>query len=153
MPNRTIQKGDEIMIFYQGKSIAFATSHTLSLSTNMVDIASKDHGDYGASYPGKRTWEIQTSNLYTEDQVDLLFGLWQNGTQVDIIWGKASDYTSAGIADGLSEDDASSYAAPTTNYLTGKAIISSLNLTAQTGENATFDATFTGVGKIEKKTA
>ena len=35
-------KGGDLMLFVNGKSIAFATSHTLSISTDTVDTSNKD---------------------------------------------------------------------------------------------------------------
>ena len=56
----TIVKGDELMLFYQGKSIALATAHTLTLTGNTIDVSSKDHGYWGASEVGNLTWEVST---------------------------------------------------------------------------------------------
>ena len=63
---KNITKGDQLMLFVAGKSIAFATAHTLTLTTNTTDIASKDHGIYGAKDVSTITWEITTENLFAE---------------------------------------------------------------------------------------
>ena len=61
-----IIKGDELMLFNGEHSIAYATSHTLTISGNAIDISSKDHGFWGASEVGNITWEITSENLWTE---------------------------------------------------------------------------------------
>lgn len=69
-----IIKGDDLMLFNEeGKSIAFATSHTLSISADAVDTSSKDHGIWGANEVNKITWEITSENLYTSAAYDELF--------------------------------------------------------------------------------
>ena len=135
------------MVFKNGKSLAFATSHSLSLSSNTLDIASKDHGYWGASKVGKLSWEITSENLYTEEGYAALQEAWANKTEVTLIWGKPSDYKPEGIVGGTSD----AWTAPTAGYYTGKAIITSLSVNAATGDNTTFSATFTGVGPFEKK--
>ena len=137
LTNDLIKQGDELMVFMNGKSIAFATSHSLSLSSNTVDIASK---------VGKLSWEITSENLYTDEGYAALQEAWANKTEVTLIWGKPSDYNAGGIV-----GTAEAWTAPTAGYYTGKAIITSLSVNAATGDNATFSATFTGVGAFEKK--
>lgn len=146
LSNDLIKTGDELMVFQGGKSIAFATSHSLSLSANTLDIASKDHGFWGASKAGKLSWEIQTENLYTQDAYDALMQAFTSRTELTLIWGTPSDYKAEGIV-----GSAESWTAPTTNYYTGTAVITSLSVNAATGDNATFSATFTGSGAFQKK--
>ena len=40
-----IIRGDELQLFYDGNAFAWATSHTLTITGNTVDIATKDHGN------------------------------------------------------------------------------------------------------------
>lgn len=147
LSNSQIVKGDELMIFLDGKSIAFATSHTLTLTGNTLDIASKDHGFWGASIVGKRTWEISSENLFSDDGFAKMYDAWVAGTELTLVFGKASDYEINGII-----DKAESWTAPTSgSYWSGKAYITSLTANAATGENATYSVTFTGAGALEKK--
>lgn len=41
----TIVKGSDLMLFYDGAALAYATSHQLTLSGNTIEISSKDHGE------------------------------------------------------------------------------------------------------------
>ena len=66
MAQEKIIKGDELMLFNEGKSIAYATSHTLTINGNAIDISSKDHGFFGASEVGNITWEVTSENLFTD---------------------------------------------------------------------------------------
>lgn len=143
---KNITKGDQLMLFVAGKSIAFATAHTLTLTTNTTDIASKDHGIYGAKDVSTITWEITTENLFAESDYATLVDSMLAGQTVDVVFANAASWVKTGI------DNSSKTWTPdsTGTQLSGKALITSLTANANTGENATFSATFTGVGAISK---
>ena len=54
---KNIQKGTDIMVFVKQdgiyKSIAHATSHTLSISGETQEVNSKDYGEFGSSTVNK----------------------------------------------------------------------------------------------------
>ena len=59
-----IIKGDDLMLFdAQGKSLAFATSHSLSINADSADVSSKDSGKWKANEVNKLGWEITSENL------------------------------------------------------------------------------------------
>lgn len=152
-PAPSIIKGDELMIFVGGSAIAYATSHTLSLTANTVDISSKDHGFWGASDTGNLTWEATTENLYTEDGFDGLFNAYLAKSEVTIVFGYASNYNTNGLfleggTQAAGDDRDAAWVQDTTKGYSGKAVITSLSVNANTGENATFSCTFTGKGAI-----
>lgn len=152
-----IIKGDELMIFQSGSAMAYATSHTLTINGNTTDISSKDHGFWGASEIGNITWEATTENLYTENDYDSLFDAMLNKTEIEIVFGYASNYDPNGLKPADSSDSSdtrpSAWTQDNTKGYKGKAIITNLVANANTGENATFSATFTGRGAIMKLTA
>ena len=92
-----IIKGDELMLFNDEKSIAYATSHTLTVNGNTVDISSKDHGFWGASEIGNITWEITSENLYTDKYYTQLFDAMINRTQLTVAFGYAEDWDVNGL--------------------------------------------------------
>ena len=143
---KNITKGDQLMLFVGGKSIAFATAHTLTLTTNTTDIASKDHGIYGAKDVSTITWEITTENLFAESDYATLVDSMLAGQTVDVVFANAASWVKTGI------DNSTKTWTPDSacTQLSGKALITSLTANANTGENATFSATFTGVGAISK---
>lgn len=143
----TIVKGDELMLFYQNKSIALATAHTLTLTGETKDISSKDHGYWGASEVGNLRWEVSTDNLYSTTEFDNLWTLFISKTPVEIVFGASADYDTNGL-EHASKDN---WSPATTGVLKGKAVISSLTVNANTGENATFSATFTGATPLVKQ--
>ena len=144
----SIVKGDALMLFMGGKALAFAKNHTLTITGNTIDISSKDHGYWGASEVGNLTWEVQTENLYTQDNYDTLFDAMVAKDPIDIVFASAANYDENGLkAVGGTVDN---WTASTTVGRKGKAVITSLTVNANTGENATYSATFTGCGPITK---
>lgn len=146
-----IVKGQELMLFQNGKSIAFATSHTLTITGNTTDISSKDHGFFSASALTSITWEISAENLYTDSAFDSYFNAMVNTRQpVEVVFGHYSDDATLAIA-GIADTETDSWTAPTSDvYYKGKAYITSLTANAANGDNATFSVTLSGVGKLEQ---
>ena len=153
--SNTIVKGQELMLFMGGKSIAFATSHTLTVTGNTTDISSKDHGFFAASSLTSITWEISSENLYTDGAYDKLFDAMVNKrVPVDVVFGHYTDDKTlalSGIADDPEHESWTAPSGASTVYYTGKAYITSLTANAANGDNATFSITLSGVGKLEQK--
>lgn len=153
--SNTIVKGQELMLFMDGKSIAFATSHTLTVTGNTTDISSKDHGFFAASSLTSITWEISSENLYTDGAYDKLFDAMVNKrAPIDVVFGHYADDKTLAV-NGIADDpEHTSWTAPSGAspvYYTGKAYITSLTANAANGDNATFSVTLSGVGKLEQK--
>jgi len=161
---QNIIKGDDLMLFDSaGKSIAYATSHTLTITADAADISTKDHGIWKGSEVNKISWEISSENLYTDDSYDALFTAMLTRQPVKVYFGHKiqndpektvvnDDYpfwTGGWVKDAVSTDVPET-AATNTGY-TGLAFISSLTANANTGENATFSLQLTGTGKIVKE--
>lgn len=147
MSKSNIVLGDELMLFKDGKSLAYATSHTLSITGNTIEISSKDSGYFGASEIGNITWEITSENLYTDSVFDSLFSVMIAKTPITVTFGHADNYNANGLG------DSSTNWIPDTSvgakYYEGPAIITSLQVNANTGENATYSITLTGNGPLQ----
>lgn len=156
---KQIIKGDELMLFVPNgstgyKSIAYATSHTLTMSAETVEVNSKDHGAWGSTSVNKISWSISTENLYTEEDYDVLFDWMVAKTPITVVFGKKAEADDVIVAD----DDAQYYTpangTPQTRnaYMkTGKVLITSLVANTPSGENATFTAEFQGIGALSKQ--
>lgn len=164
MPNtpKTIKKGDDIMLFIPVvvgntttyKSIAYATNHTLTLSAETVDVNSKDHGEWGSTTVNKINWTVNTENLYTDEDFDMLFELMLNKTPIKIVFGAKAEANTVIVADGDAENytPANGDATHTNAYMKeGNAIITSLTANTPSGDNATFTAEFQGTGALTKQ--
>ena len=143
MANEIIN-GSDLMVFVDNKSIALATSHSLSISAETVDTSNKDvgGGDWSSSTVKKMSWECSTENLYSKDAYKQLYDAMVKKTPVDIVFD---------LKEGTELQTGWTPATGGTGY-TGKAIITSLEANAPDGDNATFSATFTGVGALSPRT-
>lgn len=149
----TIIKGEDLMLFDSNKkSMAYATNHTLSLSGDVVDISTKDHGIWGASEVNKITWEITTENLYTEEDFNELFDKMIEREPITVYFGRESESKANGenVVNGDYTNWTPSIAK---GVYKGDAFITSLQANASNGDKATYSATLTGVGKIERVTS
>lgn len=148
MANKII-KGRDLMLFdSDGKSLAFATNHTLTITAETTDISSKDHGIWGATEVSKYTWEIQSENLYTEAGYANMFDKMLAGDSMTVKFGLKQTPTppDATVAD---SETLANWSVGTL-YYTGDALITSLTANANNGDNATYSVTLTGVSQIKK---
>lgn len=150
----SVTKGRDLMLFINGKSIAFATSHSLSISQDTTETTSKDSGGkWVSAQAGKISWEMSTENLMSNDGegvgFEQLFDIMTAQTPIDAVFAleknyktKADEVTKGGWVPSVPAAGAPTY--------TGKVIITSLECSAPNEDNATFSATFTGVGPLKK---
>lgn len=148
-----IRKGNDLMVFMGGEALAFATNHTFSCTVETETVQSKDSGYNGAELPKRLTWEITSENLYIDGEYDKLFTAMQAKQAVELVWGVASGDTSVAITAPTTPETmaADMHSAPASGGYKGSAFLTSLNVNAQAGENATYSVTFTGTGDITKQ--
>lgn len=149
-----VTKGGDLMLFVGGKSIAFATNHTLSISADTKETSTKDSGGlWQTSEVGMLSWSCSSENLIGNPMAgigyDELFDMMvarKPITGVFALEGNSTDYAEGKLG-----------AAPTTGWTaksgdgyTGQMVITSLEKNAPNGENATLKVDFTGVGELKK---
>lgn len=144
-------QGSDLMVFMDGKSIANAQSHTLNTSVNMEETSTKDVGDggWGASEPGKGSFTMSTDNLIgtaAESKGATL----QNVMDAYLQKKKVHTIFALKAEENIGTDG---WTPDMDGWYEGDAYISSLTITAQDGQKATYTAEFTGVGALTKTTA
>lgn len=134
-------KGQELMLFVNGKSIAYATNHTLNLSAELADVSNKDEGsgDWKVQEVKQMSWEATTENLYSVDGYSSLFTLMTAKTPITAVFAPKTE-TDINVPSGGTWTASSGY--------TGNVIINSISVNAQVGDYATFTVNFTGVGAL-----
>lgn len=143
-------KGQELMLFVGGKSIAAATSHTLEVTAETADTSNKDEGggDWASSEVSSLAWTASSENLFTVEGngegYDSLFDLMVSKQPIDAVFGRKKE-TATNVPE-------AGWTANTTGVYEGKVVITSLSLNAPNGEYATYSVQFTGVGELKKKT-
>jgi predicted secreted protein len=142
-------KGGDLMLFVKigssMKSIAFATSHKLSISGDSVETSTKDSsGKWTSKQVNKLNWNVTTDNLYSLDGAGAnysdLFGMMTDMKEIEIVFSLESGY--ANKANAVPVGGWTPIASP---QYRGKVIMTSLELNAPNGENATYTASFEGV--------
>ena len=142
--------GSDLMLFLGGTSIAFATNHKLSISAETVETSSKDSGGkWVTKAVRKLSWNMSTENLYSLEGAgktyDDLFTMMTGRSEIDAICTLEKDYATK--ADEVPE---TGWVPMTARQYKGKVVITSLELNAPNGDNATFTASFEGVGALTK---
>ena len=150
MVNTDIIKGSKLMVFISGSPIAFATSHSLSITMNTTEVSTKDHGDFPAVLGKNITWEITTENLYSGGGETALWNAMKTMQPVQIQFAPATEYNNDSAEPGIVGVDGASDWTPGTAIASGKALVTSLSVNAPAGDNATLSATFTGVGELDQ---
>ena len=138
--------GEELQLFLDGKSIAKAKTHTLTITSDTIDVSSKDDGFYGASIPGKISWEISAENIYTEKAFDELYAKAQARQVFEVVFGRVANYN----AEGLGENENWSPDSTSHTTYTGKVTLTNMTLNANNGKVTSFSSTLKSVGALKQ---
>lgn len=154
--------GSDLMVFVNNgtklQSIAYATNHTLSVDMATTDTSTKDNGNglWQNSEPGMMSWSMTTENLMSDSaqnghSFNSLFDIMLKRQTVEVAFALQTnniDYQNK--LDTVFEAPSDGWTADTVNQYHGKCYITSLQVTATNGEKATYTATFTGAGNLQK---
>lgn len=161
LENKDILKGSALQLFIndggaQDVCIGFATSHSLSITTNTTELSTKDHGDYPAVLPTTITWEVTAENVYATTSMTKLIGYVKNKTKVTIKFAEVGNYSQDGgsysyfaTEPGIIENDSKTSWSIGKVIGQGKAYITSYSINAASGDNASISCTFTGCGPLD----
>lgn len=155
-----IINGTDLMLFMKNengtvKSLAFATSHSLSITGETAEISTKDHGKWSAKEMTKVNWQITSDNLYTVGTFNELFDRMMSKKSIEVYFCLKTPTEREGTPATVNlEGDIYDTWTPTTTEgedgFYGRVYITSLNCTAQSGENATFSVTLDGIGALSR---
>lgn len=146
--NQDIIKGSKLMVFFNNEPIGFATSHSLSMTTNTSQVSTKDHGDFPATIAQNITWEISVENLYSELGEATYMQIMKTMSPVTLVFAEAANYSNTSAQKGLPMDDDGAEWTIGTKVAEGKALLTSFSINAPAGDNATMSCTFTGTGDL-----
>ena len=149
-----VTKGGDLMLFVGGKSIAFATNHTLSISADTKETSTKDSGGlWQTSEVGMLSWSCSSENLMGNPMAgigyDELFDMMVARKPITGVF--ALEGNSTDFAEGkLGAAPADGWTAKANDGYTGQMVITNLEKNAPNGENATLKVDFTGIGELKK---
>ena len=150
----SVIKGGDLMLFVNGKSIAFATNHTISINADTKETSTKDNGGFWqVSEVGMLSWTCTSENLMGDPMAgigfDELFDIMIARKPVTGIFALEGNSTNF-IDQKLGAAPTTGWTAKTDDGYTGQLIITSLEKNAPNGDNATMKVSFTGVGELKK---
>lgn len=125
--------------------VAFASTATLEITTEEVDISNKMMGDWAGSLPGKKSYTISTEALITRKEgamsYDTLLAAQIDSKVLDFFFGEAA------VAD--QDNNGGTFTPDKTkkNY-TGRIMITSQSVTSEAGQIAKLSASFKGIGAL-----
>lgn len=151
--------GEKVQLWVKDKSgatptcLAMATSLSVEISADATDISSKDSGRWSSSLLGKISWTASASNLFTVADYSKLIDVMVANTPIEIVFATVKNYDTVTSGDTDSEGMFSN--TPTVwesndDMYHGKVIVTSISLSANNGEVASYDVSFTGVGALQK---
>lgn len=146
-------KGADLMLFVGGKSIAYATSHTLGLSMETLEVSTKDNSGKWAEAEGSIiSWTLSSDNLVSDSgkgqNIDDVIDMMLARTPVDVIFTREKN--SPDYDGGKLEAVPDTGWTPDAKGYKGKALITDVQVTADNGSWATASITLTGVGELTK---
>jgi len=148
MADKKIIQGGDLMLFFDGKSIAEATSHSLSIQFESTETTTKDQGGYWKNFDYKSaSWTATSENLMSDSTDGYtfkdLFDAAVSKEQFDVVFGPkiSAQASSTEVPEGGWDES-------TANYYSGKVIITSIELNAPNGDNATYTINLQGCGAL-----
>lgn len=144
-----ILNGTDLLLYIDAgdgsKAQAYATSHSVSISSEVRDTSSKESGIWGDSETGRLSWSVSCDGLFAVDEDDkntyeVLYDALVSRTTVTLVSARRD------------EDDIDTILAGEV-YYTGEAIIESLEQSAGDNENVTYSVSFSGKNEWAKETA
>lgn len=151
MANQII-KGENIMLFASNKSIGFATSHTLSITVNMVDCSHKDvnGGSFYEGTAGLVEWEVSSENFIGNPTAGLgyndILEMALKREPIDVVMAQKSTVAKDGEP---FEVPTNGWTAAASDGFKGKAIITSVSCNFPNAENSTMSISMKGIGALE----
>jgi predicted secreted protein len=172
--SRNVIKGGDMMLFLKEangtvKSIAFATSHTLTVSTDTQQTSTKDDGGkFQSSDYGIISWSATSENLCSydgagynyQDLINLMLSQTKVTATFSIEGSSGATYPYATKLDSVDDTTGKVWApglegtiGTTANKslgYTGTVLITNVEVNAPNGENATFTVQLQGDGPLEE---
>lgn len=145
LDSRTDIYRGELFVFVGDQPIAFASSATLEVTTEEIDISNKMMGDWSGSLPGKKSYTVSSESLVTRKEgamsYDTLLAKQIAGETLSFFFGeaKATDKDNFG---GTFDKDA------TKKSYTGEVMITNMSISSEAGQIAKCSSAFKGIGGL-----
>ena len=140
-------------------TLACATSLSINVNADTIDVSCKDSGKFGASIPGKISWDLSTDCLFVTEDVsggtksnyaELMKAL-IDGTPLLATWSTVANFDTANAAGGDSDGhvfNSQNKAEDAKDLFYGTVVLTSVSLTADNGSLSTYSVQMAGKGAI-----
>lgn len=142
--------GEQIQVFLSGRTLCCATSCSVNISADEIDISCKDSAGFNNTLPGRVSWTVNSDNLFVIGDYSQLVDAMLNKTVLDLTFATVSNFSSATEADADGHRIPSGGWTSADDLYNGKVTVSSIDLTADNGSVATYSVTFNGHGALTK---
>ncbi len=137
----------ELFVFVGDQPIAFASTATLEVTTEEIDISNKMMGDWAGSLPGKKSYTVSSESLITRKEgamsYDTLLAKQIASETLTFFFGSAKAEDKDNFGGTFEKDtDQMSY--------TGEVMITSLSVTSEAGQIAKCSSSFKGIGGLSQ---
>lgn len=144
---KTVILGTDLMLF-KGEDktpLACATSCKLTISAGTLETSSKDSGKWTSKQAGKLSWNASSDNLFTLSDYKELVSAMVAREKIEI------EFATVKYADSDNGVPTEGWQSNNDGYK-GFAIITSIDMTANDGENATYSVSLEGCGALTPTT-
>lgn len=144
--------GEQIQLFLSGKTLACATSCSVNISSDDIDVSCKDSAGFNSTIPGRITWTASSDNLFVIDDFKKLVDAMLNKTVLTLVFSTVSNFS------GATTPDSDGHVVPSGGWTSaddlyqGQVTVSSIDLSADNGSVATYSVSFNGHGALTKST-
>ena len=156
LSNSQILKGSAIEVFFGNDNLCpgFATEHSLSINVETLEISTKSHGDFSSVLPQRITWTLTCNNLMSDDAEQVYMEYTQGMQDVHVKFAKVANYN------GYGDEAERGIVGPNGRdgwvlgdiIAEGDALITTMDLTATAGENATLSIQLQGTTALTTPT-
>lgn len=145
LDSRTDIYRGELFVFVGDQPIAFASTATLEVTTEEIDISNKMMGSWSGYLPGKKSYTISSESLVTRKEgtmsFDTLLAKQIASETLNFYFGEASSTDKDNFGGTFDKDTKKM------NY-TGEVMITSLSVTSEAGQIAKCSSSFKGIGGL-----
>lgn len=137
--------------------IGFATSHSINVTTDFLELSTKSHGDFSAVLPTITSWEITAEYVYATTSMTTLIDVARKHKRIKVKFAEVQNYAGGGAYvdnngnstadEGIVDNDSRDWTIG--NVIAyGEAYISNYTVNADSGSQASISVTIKGIGSF-----
>jgi len=142
--------GEQIQLFLSGQTLACATSCSVNISSDEIDVSCKDSAGFNSTIPGRITWTASSDNIFVLTDFNKLVDAMLNKTVLTLVFSSVGNWGDKTAPDADGHIVPSGGWSAANDMYTGQVTVSSIDLSADNGSVATYSVQFNGHGALAK---